>query len=78
MSMHKERQARAGIKSGRTYEESNCHESQEFFESNCILGYHDVYREVWEAGFGEVLVCKREPESASNWYTVAKKRNKLL
>ena len=46
----------------------------EFFERNCcIRGYHDIDGEVWKVGFGEVLVCKGEPESASNRYTMAVK-----
>jgi hypothetical protein len=38
---------------------------------NCyIKGYH-VYKEVWEASFEEALMCEREPDNASDRYTVA-------
>ena len=30
----------------------------------CVRGYH-VYKEVWEAAVGEVLICEGEPDSAS-------------
>ena len=47
---------------------------EEIFERKCcIRGYH-VYKEVWEAAVEESLVCKREPENASNRYTVAVKK----
>ena len=46
---------------------------EEFFKGNYIQDCH-VYREVWEMGVGEALVCKREPKNASNWYTVAMKK----
>ena len=26
----------------------------------CVRGYH-VYKDIWAAAFGEVLVCSREP-----------------
>lgn len=39
----------------------------------CVRGYH-VYKEVWAAAVGEVLICQREPENASDRYAVAVKR----
>ena len=39
----------------------------------CVRGYH-VYREVWAAAVGEVLICERESDNASDRYTVAVKR----
>ena len=36
----------------------------------CIRGYH-VYKDVWEAAIGEVLVCHREPTNATDRYAVA-------
>ena len=36
----------------------------------CVRGYH-VYKEVWEAGIGEVHVCSREPSNATDRYAVA-------
>ena len=34
---------------------------EEFFERNCcIRGYH-VYKEVWEAPVGKLLVCEKRP-----------------
>jgi len=41
-----------------------------FFERNCIRSYH-VYEEVWAVTVGEALVCKREPQNASDRYAVA-------
>ena len=35
----------------------------------CVRGYH-VYKDVWEAGVGEVLICEREPDNASDRYAV--------
>ena len=46
----KERQARAAVKSGRTFGESNCHGK---------VGYH-VYNKTWEAADGEALVHVRK------------------
>ena len=44
---------------------------EEFFERNCYTqGYH-VYKEVWGAAVGESVTCEREPENASDRYTVA-------
>ena len=44
---------------------------EESFKRNCcIRGYH-IYKEVWEAAVGELLVCEREPENASDQYAVA-------
>ena len=40
---------------------------EEFFERNCIRGYHKV----WEAAVREAVVCEREPESVSDQYAVA-------
>ena len=39
----------------------------------CIRSYH-VYKEVWEAGFGEMLTCKSAPDDASDRYAVAVKK----
>ena len=38
--------------------------------SCCVRGYH-VYKDVWEAAIGEVLVCRREPSNAADRYAVA-------
>ena len=44
---------------------------EESFERNCcIRGYH-LYKAVWEVAVGELLVCKREPENASDRYAMA-------
>ena len=50
--VRKERQARAGVKSGRMY--GGVTAMEEFSKKNCIRGYR-VYKEVWES-----LVCERE------------------
>ena len=36
----------------------------------CIRGYH-VYKEIWEAAAGEVLVCEKEPHNALDRYDLA-------
>ena len=36
----------------------------------CVRGYH-VYRDIWEAAVGEVLMCHREPTNSSDRYAVA-------
>ncbi len=36
----------------------------------CVRGYH-VYKDVWEAAIGEVLVCRREPTNVIDRYAVA-------
>ena len=38
---------------------------EKFFEKNSICGYH-VYKKVWAATVGEVLMCKREPKNSSD------------
>ena len=45
---------------------------EKFFKRNCICGYQ-VYKKVWAATVGEVLVCKREPKNSSDLYVVAVK-----
>ena len=45
---------------------------EKFFKRNCFHGYH-VYKTVWEATVGEVLVCEREPKNSSDRYAVAVK-----
>ncbi len=47
--------------------------SDELERRCCVRGYH-VYREVWEAAVGEILVCEREPDNVSDRYAVAVKR----
>ena len=39
----------------------------------CVRGYH-IYKEVWAAAVGEVLICEREPDNTLDRYTVAVKR----
>ena len=36
----------------------------------CVRGYH-VYKDIWAAAIGEVLVCSREPTNAADRYAVA-------
>ena len=47
---------------------------EEYGQDWCIRGYH-VYREIWEAATGEVLVCEREPRNARDRYAVAVKKD---
>ena len=32
----------------------------------CVRGYH-VYKDIWAAAIGEVLVCSQEPTNAQNF-----------
>ena len=32
----------------------------------CVRGYH-VYKDIWAAAIGEVLVCSREPTTRKNF-----------
>ena len=34
--------------------------------SKMLLNIYHAYKEVWEAAVGELLVCEREPENASD------------
>ena len=36
----------------------------------CIHGYH-IYKEIWEAAAGEVLMCERETHNDRDRYAVA-------
>ena len=36
----------------------------------CVRGYY-VYVHIWEAGVGEVLDCRHEPENANDRYAMA-------
>ena len=38
-------------------------EMDEYGRALCVRGYH-VYREIWEAAVGKVLICEREPRDA--------------
>ena len=46
----------------------------EYGRALCVRGYH-VYREIWEAAVGEVLICEREPRNAKDGYAVAVKKD---
>ena len=37
-----------------------------------------MHRERWEAAVGEVLICEREPDNASDRYVVAVKREGMI
>jgi hypothetical protein len=43
----------------------------------CIHSYH-VYKEIWEAATGEVLICERELHNSRDRYTVAVKRMGMI
>ena len=34
-------------------------------EMTCVRGYH-VYKDIWAAAIGEVLVCSREPANVAD------------
>ena len=47
---------------------------EELLERRCCVRDYHVYKEVWAAAVGEVLICEREPDNASDRYAVAVKR----
>ena len=53
--------------------ENLCTETDTFCMEATIRGYH-VYRDIWEAAVGEVLLCKREPDNRKDRYAVATTR----
>ena len=48
-------------------------ELEEFRVDVCVRGQH-IYKDIWYALVGEVLVCKREPNSFQDRYAVAVKK----
>ena len=50
---------------------------EEFSRLSNVRGYH-VYKDVWEAAIGEVLVCEREPRNAEDRYAVAVKKDETI
>ena len=50
---------------------------EEFQRPCCIRGYH-IYKDVWEAAVGEVLVCVRELDNAADRYAVAVKKERVV
>ena len=45
----------------------------EFRVDVCVCGQH-IYKDIWYAVVGEVLVCEREPNNFQNRYAVAVKK----
>ena len=48
-------------------------ELEEFRVDVCVRGQH-IYKDIWYAVVGEVLVCKREPNNFQDRYAVAVKK----
>ena len=48
-------------------------ELEEFSVDVCVRGQH-IYKDIWYAVVGEVLVCKREPNNFQDRYAVAVKK----
>ena len=46
---------------------------EEFRVDVCVRGQH-IYKDIWYAVVGEVLVCKREPNNFQDRYSVAVKQ----
>ena len=44
---------------------------------SCIRGYH-VYKDIWDAAIGEVLVCEREPRNVEDRYAIAVKKDETV
>ena len=49
----------------------------EFSRVSNVRGYH-VYKDVWDAAIGEVLVCEPEPRNAEDRYAVAVKKDETI
>ena len=43
----------------------------------CVHGQHMIYKDIWHAVVGEVLVCERESNNFQDRYAVAVKRKIL-
>ena len=43
----------------------------------CVHDYH-VYKEIWEAAVGEILMCEREPRNTADRYAVAVKKGRTI
>ena len=43
---------------------------EELSRVSCIRGYH-VYKDIWDAAIGEVLVGEREPHNIEDRYAIA-------
>ena len=50
---------------------------EEFERVCCIRGFH-VYKEIWEAATGEILICERELHNGRDRYAVAMKNLLVL
>ena len=50
---------------------------EEFERVCCVRGYH-VYKEIWEAATGEILICEREFHNGRNRYAVAVKKSSCI
>ena len=46
-------------------------ELEEFRVDVCVRGQH-IYKDIWYAVVGEVLVCEREPNNFQDRYAVGK------
>ena len=44
---------------------------------SCIRGYH-VYKDIWDAAIGEVLVCERELRNVEDRYAIAIKKDETV
>ena len=51
-------------------------ELEEFSVDVCVRGQH-IYKDIWYAVVGKVLVCKREPNNFQDRYAVAVKKGKF-
>ena len=47
---------------------------EEFERVCCVRGYH-VYKEIWEAATGEILICERELHNGRDRYAEAVKKS---
>ena len=43
----------------------------------CVRGYH-VYKTIWVAAVGEVLICRREPTNSADRYAIAVLKEKTI
>ena len=39
---------------------------EEVLERRCCVGDYHVYKDMWKTAVGEMLICEREPDNASD------------
>ena len=48
-----------------------------FMVESCVRGYH-IYKDIWDATFGEELQCTRESDNFNDCHAVALRKNDAI